>query len=546
MEAGAHSSFHRIEYAQSLSVTKRAQLLRDGFIVQAEGRDHSSQIIRNVLMNWMAFAVTILAGFLMSPFLVRHLGDAVYGVWVLLGSLAGYLGLLDFGLIPSMVKYVAEYRARDDQHAINRLMTVGLVIYSLMGAISLLVSLIIAFTFNDIFHTPIDDRTAATIVFIAGINLAVTFPSSVFVGLVRGYQRYDIDARATSLLIVVRNLLIVPLILRGHGILTVSLMAFLFDMARLVWLIRKAYQINPAIKFARAYFDRKELRQLFGFSIFVFIIIVSRHLIFYTDSIVIGIFLSTSAVTAYFIASRLVTYLLVLVSEMVGVLAPRASELDADNDAEGIKELLVVSTKYMLLIALPAATVFLVMGENFITLWMGESFASSAQILTILTIAILSHLMLMPSETILLGMGRHRVIARLMIAQAAANLALSLALVRPMGIKGVAIGTLIPMIFFMFAGLFIYYRYHFHLSLGEYLRRAVPLPALAQMPFIATVFLMKRYLPPASLVMFFIEVAAAFIPYGALAFFFFLNSAERRPFLRLAEKFGLRLSPRFS
>jgi O-antigen/teichoic acid export membrane protein len=513
--------------------------------VQAD-RDHASQIIRNVLMNWMAFAVTILAGFLMSPFLVRRLGDAVYGVWVLLGSLAGYLGLLDFGLIPSMVKYVAEHRARADQQAINRLMTVGLVIYSLMGLISLVVSLIIAFTFNDIFHTPIDNQTAAVIVFVAGINLAITFPSSVFVGLIRGYQRYDIDARATSILIVARNLLIVPLILRGHGILTVSLVTFFFDMARLAYLIRKAYQLNPEIRFARAYFDRAQLRQLFGFSVFVFIIIVSKHLIFYTDSIVIGIFLSTAAVTAYFIASRLVIYLLVLVSEMVGVLAPRASELDADNNTEGIKELLVVSTKYMLLTALPAATVFFVMGENFITLWMGEAFASSAQILTILTIAILSHLMLMPSETILLGMGRHRVIARLMIAQALANLVLSLALVRTLGIRGVALGTLAPMVFFMFAGLFIYYRYHFHVSLGEYLRRSVPAPVLAQIPFIAAIFLLKRYLPPTSLAMFFIEVALAFIPYGALAFFFFLNSAERRPFLKVAEKFGLRLSPRFS
>ncbi|MEW6211249.1 MAG: oligosaccharide flippase family protein, partial [Acidobacteriota bacterium] len=138
--------------------------------MQAESRDHSSQIIRNVLMNWVAFAVTMIAGFLMSPFLVRHLGDAVYGVWVLLGSLAGYLGLLDFGLIPSMVKYVAEHRARSDQQAINRLMTVGVVIYSVMGMISLAASLVIAFTFNDIFHTPINDQTAATIVFIAGLN----------------------------------------------------------------------------------------------------------------------------------------------------------------------------------------------------------------------------------------------------------------------------------------------------------------------------------------------------------------------------------------
>jgi O-antigen/teichoic acid export membrane protein len=523
-----------------------AQNLSGGLMVHTGTEDRSSQIIRNVLMNWVAFAVTILAGFLMSPFLVRHLGDAVYGVWVLLGSLAGYLGLLDFGLIPSMVKYVAEYRARNDQRALNRLMTAGLVAYSIMGLVSLALSLAIAFTFNDIFHSPVDDRTAAAIVFIAGLNLAVAFPSSVFVGLIRGYQRYDIDARVTSLLIVMRNLLIVPLILRGHGILTVALITFLFDMSRLLYLVRKAWQLNPEIRFARAYFDRAELRRLFSFSFFVFIIIVSKHLIFYTDSIIIGLFLSTSAVTAYFIASRLVTYLLALVSEMVGVLAPRASELSADDDQRGIRELLTVSTKYMLLTALPAATVFFVMGENFITLWMGPSFANSAQVLTILTIAILSHLMLMPSETILLGMGKHRVVARLMIVQAVANLGLSLALVRPMGIRGVALGTAIPMACFLFASLFIYYRYHFRLPLGDYLRRSIPAPLAAQVPFAALILLFKTYAPPSSLAMFFVEVTAAFLPYGALAFFFFLSSVERRPFLRLAEKFGLKLSPRFS
>src|SRR5947209_11199940 len=90
----------------------------------------STQIIKNVLMNWAAFLATIGIGFAMSPFLVARLGDSVYGVWVLVGSLVGYLGLLDFGITHSTVKYIAEYRALGAQKSINRLVTTSITIYS--------------------------------------------------------------------------------------------------------------------------------------------------------------------------------------------------------------------------------------------------------------------------------------------------------------------------------------------------------------------------------------------------------------------------------
>jgi O-antigen/teichoic acid export membrane protein len=513
--------------------------------VQSGAEQRSSQIIKNVLMNWVAFATTILIGFLMSPFLVRSLGDSVYGVWVLIGSLVGYLGLLDFGLVPSLVKYFAEYRARGDQEAINRLVTSGITVYSLVGLISLVVSLGVAFSFNDIFNSPLDRRTAAAVVVLAGVNLAISFPSSVFIGLVRGYQRYDIDARITSLVIFLRSGFVVYLVMKGYGILALSVLTLGFDLLRLVYLVRQAYRLNPEININRRHFDWPELRQLFGYSVFVFLIIIGKQMIFYTDSIVIGLFLTTSMVTSYFIASRLISYLIMLVSEMVGVLAPTTSDLDAHGDQAGIRELLIVSTKYMLLIALPVAAVFFVMGESFITLWMGPAYGESAALLVILTAAILGHLLLMPSETILLGLGKHRVIAWITLAQALTNLVLSLALVKPYGLRGVAWGTAVPMAVFAAAALVIYFRYLLGLPLGDYLRRSMPLPLVVQVPFVGLLVLLKTYSPPSSLVLFFLQMAAALVLYGVLAFFVCLSQAERRAFLRLAEKFGLKLSPRF-
>ncbi|HYP25368.1 MAG TPA: oligosaccharide flippase family protein [Blastocatellia bacterium] len=497
-------------------------------------------------MNWTAFASTLLVGFMMSPFLVGHLGDSVYGVWVLVGSLVGYLGLLDFGLTPSIVKFVAEYRARGDQNALNRLVTGSLIVYSLMGLASLVFSFTVAFNFNTLFNSPLDSGTAAAVAILAGINLAIGFPAAVFIGVVRGYQRYDLDATITSLMIFARSAFFVIFTLKGYGIIGLAITTFAFDMVRLAFLVRWAFRLNPNIRIAREHFDTSQLRKLFGYSVFVFMISCAKQMIYFSDSVIIGVFLSTSSVTAFFIAGRLVSYLRLLVEEMVGVLAPTTSDLDARNDHGGISELLIISTKYMLLIALPVSAVFFVMGDTFISLWMGPQYASSAVILTILTVGCLLNLMEMPAYTILLGRGKHRIVAWFTCGQAAANLTLSLLLVKRYGLVGVALGTTIPMVASTLVVLVIYIKYHLNLSLAEYLRRAVPMPLLMQIPFVSALLLLKGYSAPSSLPAFFLEIAVLFVPYGALAFSLCLSRDERRPFLKLAEKFGLKLSPRFS
>src|SRR2546427_3011707 len=54
--------------------------------------------LRNVLSNWGAFAFAAVVNFALAPVVVHALGDTAYGVWSLLVSLTGYLGLLDLGV----------------------------------------------------------------------------------------------------------------------------------------------------------------------------------------------------------------------------------------------------------------------------------------------------------------------------------------------------------------------------------------------------------------------------------------------------------------
>ena len=78
-------------------------------------------ILKNVSSNWFALAVNVLVGFFLSPYVLHHLGDAAFGLWVLIFSVTGYYGLFDLGIRSSIVRYVATYSARGDQGQMNRL-----------------------------------------------------------------------------------------------------------------------------------------------------------------------------------------------------------------------------------------------------------------------------------------------------------------------------------------------------------------------------------------------------------------------------------------
>jgi O-antigen/teichoic acid export membrane protein len=150
----------------------------------------------------------------------------------------------------------------------------------------------------------------------------------------------------------------------------------------------------------------------------------------------------------------------------------------------------------------------------------------------------------MPAHTVLLGLCKHRVVALFTLFQAIVNLALSVVLVRRMGIIGVALGTTIPMVGFTAVALLIYFRSFLKLPLGDYLRRSCIGPVLVQIPFIVSLLLTVNWYPPASLVTFFCEIGLALIPYSVVVLATCVSRNERLIFLRVIEKFGVKIAPR--
>jgi O-antigen/teichoic acid export membrane protein len=148
-------------------------------------------LARNIFSNWTSLAVNIVIGFFMMPFLVFRLGDSLYGIWTLIVSIVGYGSLLDFGIRSSIVKYVSQHHATDQQDRLLTLFATTFTSYSAVGLVVLMLTGVAALFLPHLFNIPPElSRDAQLVLLIAGLNLALKFPAGVFEGFLVGLQRY--------------------------------------------------------------------------------------------------------------------------------------------------------------------------------------------------------------------------------------------------------------------------------------------------------------------------------------------------------------------
>src|SRR5258706_620884 len=123
------------------------------------------QIIKNISSSWFSLGINIVTGIFLSPFILHHLGDTAFGVWVLIFSVTGYYGLFDLGIRSSVVRYVSTYTATNDQEGLAQLINTSLATYAAIGAVAMVVTLTCSVFVDRIFRIPADFLPTARLLF---------------------------------------------------------------------------------------------------------------------------------------------------------------------------------------------------------------------------------------------------------------------------------------------------------------------------------------------------------------------------------------------
>lgn len=399
------------------------------------------------------------------------------------------------------VRYFAQHVAKGDVHQLNKAIGSCTALYLLLGGIAFVVGLGLYAFFAVTYDIPASLHADAGWAFaITVLFVAVGFVGLLPNGVLAAHEDF-VPRNVIRLWGVLLRLGLTLGLLTLRASLTVlalvQLACLVFDFALCWLLIRRRY---PETRVRLGDFDWAMVRRIFSFSLYVLVLNAGARLSFETDALVIGAFQDVSSIPYFTVANSFLIYLMEFIIAIAAVVMPTATRLQTQGRTAELREIFLKWSKIALSLTLAAGLFLIVLGPRFIAWWIDPTFERPAgQVLQILMV---SYLIFLPVRgvalPILMGLGKPGLPTIGFLVAGVLNLGLSILLVRPLGLAGVALGTAIPNV--LFAALVVWQACReLETPVAEYLRYVVPRAALGALPVLGLLLWCKLGLEVRSL-----------------------------------------------
>lgn len=405
----------------------------------------------NAIAGFAGYLVAVLITFFLSPYVIRMLGDGRYGVWSLISELTGYASLLDVGIRGAVSYYVAYYAGQHSDDDIRRTVSSAFWTLSALGALTLLAGLALAAAFPALFKIgDLDPAEVTSAMAILAVMVALTLPFSLLNSILFGFRQQAFAGAADIVSRILAGIACAYALSQGGGLVALSLITLAGRL--LTWLIQLGFvRSSPvALSLRPSWFSRLQLSRLLGYGSKSLLINFATLLIHRMDLVVISAFRGVEFVTIYTIGAMLVSYTFQLVSQLAMSYTPYLCNDAGAGSPQRLIDRFTDGQRQTNLLAFLIAGGVAAFGPAFLGLWVGERFVQgswmlrSDVILFILLAAQLPRALQSISIQLLFATRKVTFLMWLSLAEALANLALSLVLVRSIGLPGVALGSLLP------------------------------------------------------------------------------------------------------
>jgi len=496
-----------------------------------------SQIRSGILLSFLSIFLTNGISLLFTPYMLAKLGQANYGLYILVGSLISYLGLVTFGMGSTLVRYIARYRAVSDTESEENLLAMALIVYTGMSALVLLAGGILWFLLPGIFPklTAYELSTAKIMFALLVASTAFTLPSAVFSAVQTAYERFSFPRVVMIASGLLRTAVLFALLYQGYSVVAIVVVDVLLNV--LVLLLNLYYVfVGMKVRIRLHHFNVPLLKELFLFSFWIFLNLVMDQLYWKFGQTVLGMTTGTSAVAVFAIGIQLAFYFLTLSTAISGVFLPRAAAMDARNASnEELTSMMIRVGRYQLLIMGLALIGFINLGRLFILNWLGAEYLQAWAMSLVIIIPLLIPLIQNFGISILQAKNKHAARSVIYVAISMVNVVIGYFLSLQYGGLGMAIA--ISLSLFMGQGIAInlYYHYRIGLNIPRFFREILSglLPGLVVS---GTLGYLTSLLPGDGWQGLFLKGLLIVLIYIASMWLFGMNTQEKAEFASMTRK----------
>jgi len=386
--------------------------------------------------------IGMLLGFVSRIIIVRYITQSEYGIFSLaLVLLSIFATISTLGLSDGTARQIAFYRGKDDTPKIK-----GVMLSSLQIALitSVLLALVLFFTSNlistNVFHSPELARPLKIFAIAIPFFVLITIFTSIF----RGFDRVEPNVYFQNIF---RSVIYI-LFLAGAILLGLSFIGVIYAYLASIMLTCMAFAVYAMKKPPLATKGEKSVnvnpmmgKELLFFSLPLFAVTMLHAITAWTDTLMLGYFKTPDVVGLYNAALPLANLIPVVLSSMLFLYVPIASQLYSQNLMSEMRRNYAILTKWMFSLTLPIFLIIFLFPETTLNILFGPRYIQAGMALQILAMGMFVNTFLGPNGTTLMTVGKTRFLMWTSLIGSIMNIALNIFLIPPLGIIGAAIAS---------------------------------------------------------------------------------------------------------
>lgn len=428
---------------------------------------NGNQIKIGSLLSYLQMFLGGVISILYTPIMLKLLGQSEYGLYNTVSSTISMLSLLNLGFNSGYIRYFAKYKKENDTEAIWKLNGLFLLIFTIIGTIALACGTFLSFNLRLVFDdglTSSEYSLAKTLMLLLTVNLAVSFPMSVFTHIISANERFVFLKLISVMKTVLSPLVTMPLLLMGFRSVAVVVVTLVFSLVSDAIYM---YYVLARLKYKFIFrnFEKGIFKSLFVYTSFIAINLIVDQINWNIDKILLGRFRGTESVAIYSVGYTLYQYYMMFSTSISSVFTPKIHKIvnETSNDRQiqrnRLTELFVKVGRIQFILLGLVATGLLFFGKDFIVkYWAGAEYNDAYYVTLLLIFPASIALTQNIAIEIQRAQNKHKFRAIAYAVMALLNVAISIVLCQKYGAIGSAIGTAVSLV--VANGIIMNYYYH--------------------------------------------------------------------------------------
>lgn len=393
-------------------------------------------------MSYVAIAINVVTGLLYTPWMIHSIGRENFGLYTLAMSVIS-LFVFDFGLSAAVTRFIAKYLAEGRQDKADNCLGLVYRLYFIIDAVMFLILVGVFFFIPQIYKelTPDEIEKFKVVYCIAAMYSVISFPFIPVNGVLTAHEKFiqlKICDVAHKLIIVAAMSICLLLGFGLYALVTVNAVAGVLMIILKLWCIR--HYTPQTINWR--YYDKAEFKSIVSFSGWVTVMSIAQRFIFNIAPSILGALSGSTAIAVLGIAITLEGYTFTFANAINGMFLPKVSRIMADKDGN-ILPLMIRVGRLQLLISSLIILGVVCLGQNFIHLWVGESFSESYICAVLIIVPSLFQLPQEIGNQAILAGNKVKKLAIVYIIMAITNIVGAILLAPSMGALGICISVCI-------------------------------------------------------------------------------------------------------